>query len=123
MFGSKGDKPLTVKFSDELQVTTIKKIAEGAFAYVFLAEDQNKKRYALKQITAQQPKETTKREIKIWQTLDHPNILKMVAHVDDQFILSELCDGSLVDFMQKFPNCKLAEPLVVNIMKQVCLGV
>ena len=47
----------------------------------------------------------------------------MLAHVDDQFILSELCDGSLVDLMQKFPNCKLTEPLVVNIMKQVCLGV
>jgi len=47
----------------------------------------------------------------------------MVAHVDDEFILSELCDGSLVDLMQKFPNCKLSEPLIVNIMRQICLGV
>ena len=47
----------------------------------------------------------------------------MVAHVDDEFILSELCDGSLVDLMQKFPNCKLSEPLIVNIMRQIGLGV
>lgn len=46
----------------------------------------------------------------------------MLAHVDDKYILSELCDGSLVDFMQKFPNCKLSEPLIVNIMRQICLG-
>jgi eukaryotic-like serine/threonine-protein kinase len=50
-------------------------------------------------------------------------LLKMEAHVGDEFILSELCDGSLVDFMQKFPNCKLSEQLIVDIMKQVCLGV
>ena len=47
----------------------------------------------------------------------------MVSHVGDEFILSELCDGSLVDLMQKFPNCKLSEPLIINIMKQICLGV
>ena len=117
MFGSKSDKKLTVFFSDQLKVTTLKKISEGAFAYVFLAEDESQKKYALKQITQQQPLETTKREIEIWQSLDHPNILRMVAHVGDEFILSELCDGSLVDFMQKFPNCKLSEPLIINIVK------
>lgn len=47
----------------------------------------------------------------------------MIAHASDEFILSELCEGSLVDFMQKFPNCKLSEHLIVSIMLQVCQGV
>ena len=42
MFGSKGEKSLSVKFSDSLQVKTLNKISEGAFAYVFVAEDQSK---------------------------------------------------------------------------------
>lgn len=44
----KSDKKLSVKFSDSLHVKTIKKISEGAFAYVYMAEDQNKNKYALK---------------------------------------------------------------------------
>lgn len=41
MFGSNSDKKLAVAFSDQLKVTTVRKISEGAFAYVYLAEDQN----------------------------------------------------------------------------------
>ena len=53
MFGLKSDKRLTVKFTDLLKVTALRKISEGAFAYVFLAEDESLKKYALKQITQQ----------------------------------------------------------------------
>lgn len=40
MFGSKSDKKITVTFPDHLKVTTVKQISEGAFAYVFMVEDE-----------------------------------------------------------------------------------
>ena len=44
----KNSKPIEVVFSDSLKVKTKKLISEGAFAYVYLAEDQNGNLYALK---------------------------------------------------------------------------
>ena len=61
-------------------------------------------------------------EISIWSELDHPNILKLIAHCNNEYLLSELCEGSLVDFMTKF-DCKLSESQIVNIMLQICDGV
>lgn len=114
-----------------------KLIAEGGFAYVFVAQTLDSgQEYALKKLMAADD-ETSKaiiQEINILKQLsDHPNIIQFVAaaFIDKNqssngmaefLLLTELCTGSLVDVLSE-RTTPLPPDVVCRVFWQVCQAV
>jgi serine/threonine kinase 16 len=58
----------------------VKLLAEGGFSFVYLVEDDKKKKYALKKVLSQLPEqsELARWEIKVHKAFKHPNLLQLV---------------------------------------------
>ncbi|EGC35791.1 hypothetical protein DICPUDRAFT_78515 [Dictyostelium purpureum] len=85
-------------------------LGEGGFSFVYLVKDSNSRKYALKVMICQTNESinTAKREINIFKTFNHPNIMKLVDHSSSQYsqdgkqyllLLPYYKDGSLQDLI------------------------
>ncbi|KAK7502233.1 hypothetical protein BaRGS_00006597 [Batillaria attramentaria] len=113
-------------------------IAEGGFAYVFVAQDVSSgKDYALKRLLAndQEKSKAVMEEIKFLKKLSgHPNIIQFITaasigkdqsdHGQAEFLLlTELCSGGqLVDILNSQPG-PLSPDLVLQVFYQTCRAV
>ncbi|GAM19078.1 hypothetical protein SAMD00019534_022530 [Acytostelium subglobosum LB1] len=117
----------------DMNLHTVKQIAEGGFSYVYLVKDnQSSKQYALKRILVRDEEdlEFTMHEIHIMERLrNHKNIVRYIDHqhsssTNEVFILMEFCAGGhLVDLMTKRQQNKFSENEVLAIFSDVCEAV
>ena len=65
---------------NERNCKVVKMLAEGGFSFVYLVEDDKKKKYALKKVLSQLPEqsELARWEIKVHKAFKHPNLLQLV---------------------------------------------
>jgi len=74
-------------------------IGSGGFASVFKAKDPEGRIVALKilNVTDEKAKKTFIREVSLWKSLNHPNIVKLITYGADPipYLVMELMDGTL----------------------------
>ncbi|VUC36508.1 unnamed protein product [Clonostachys rosea] len=104
-----------------------KKLSKGRFSRIYLAKDRETGlEYALKtmkkaDLRRDKVEEEARSSIKIQSEMDHPNVLKVFGHFEDEekiYVLMELCrEGSLWDLFRK--NTKLPEPQAAKFIAQL----
>ena len=106
----------------------IKEIGNGSYGKVYLAtHKKTKAKYAIKAIDKlnienKQEKKNFNREVEIMYKLDHPNIVKLYSHFEDNkycYLLVKYCPkGNAYDLLIK--NCKKSNmELVASIMADI----
>lgn len=122
----------------EFRVTR-KRLGRGTFADVYLGEWLNPQgsesvKVAMKHfnLTKQTLERAVETEIAIMQTLDHPNIVKLIAAIkedntDDQWVVLEYCEGGdFKSFLKDKHNSpkqnRLSEKYACMFMKQIVEG-
>ncbi len=101
-------------------------LPEGGQAHVFRvvrSDAPDGSRYALKRLKNLKRLDRFEREIEVCQKLDHPNIIRIIAHETDPkgrpFIVTEYCSGgALAD--RKPPIGSVSH--VLQIFQQICSG-
>lgn len=106
-------------------------LGKGAHSVVYRAINKNKEELAIKKINFLDTKvkdELVTREIQIWRTMNHPNIIKyygsfIVNEKMELWILSELLDSNSIRIMllNKFPN-GFPKKIILPITYQIILG-
>jgi serine/threonine kinase 16 len=117
-----------------------KKIAEGAFSYVYLAKNkQTGQHYAMKRIITQtkEQRECVNWEIQVYRSFDHPHLLKLCGHVTEKrrggtqsevtSLVFPLCSrGSLESALQKRRSqggsSYFTESEAIRYLHQICKG-
>jgi len=109
-----------------------KKIGHGGCSQVFLAKDTNTgEQFAVKKISPhwikdEKRKEQLQREIENHLLLDHPNIVKLYGHFEEDDTVSLVCEyidgGDLHTLLTKTPNCKFQENQAGQLVNGVCLA-
>jgi serine/threonine protein kinase len=102
-------------------------LSEGGQSHVFLVartDDPDGERYALKRLKNPKRLDRFNREIEACQRLEHPNVIRIIAHEADPngrpFIVTEYCaGGALAD--RNPPLGPL--PTVLQTFRQICAGV
>eukprot|EP00930_Biecheleria_cincta_P081335 TRINITY_DN701_c0_g1_i2.p1 TRINITY_DN701_c0_g1~~TRINITY_DN701_c0_g1_i2.p1 ORF type:complete len:824 (+),score=159.61 TRINITY_DN701_c0_g1_i2:70-2472(+) len=116
-------------------------LGQGAFGSVALAlHRKSGERRAIKTIAKitsdseddmqQQHRAALAREIKHLQLLDHPHVMRLYGHYEDNthlYLVTEFCSGgTLAQMTLKFRylgDCKLPVPFVAKVMRQVLSGI
>ena len=106
----------------------IKELGDGTFATVYLvSHKKTKAKYAFKCIDKRQPqnlseKENFNREVEIMYKLNHPNIVKLFGHFEDEnycyFLMQYIPNMNLFELME-FNGDKHDLKLIVSIMKDL----
>jgi serine/threonine protein kinase len=123
------------KLEHEANITDfniIKKIGKGSFGKIYLVEHKKTKvKYALKAINKltkknQKNKKAIKREVEIMYKLDHPNIIKLYSHFEDNeycyLLIQYISNGEAYDLIQengKKPNLKLIASIIRDIIRAI----
>lgn len=110
----------------------IKEIGSGTFAKVFLASHKKTKvKYAIKAIDKlnlenEMEKTSFNREVEIMYKLDHPNIVKLYSHFEDNqycyLIMQYIPNGSAYDLLPKNgkkPNFELISSVIRDIIRAI----
>mmetsp|Transcript_3836 Transcript_3836/g.3915 ORF Transcript_3836/g.3915 Transcript_3836/m.3915 type:complete len:466 (-) Transcript_3836:47-1444(-) len=131
-----GKKPKEFSVNSK-KLKELKLLGEGGYGYVYLVEDLNKEKLALKlmNIPDEQTMTRIKSEINTWRTLtsQNPNIIKLIDHEietvkqtkDSTNIAVAKClmefssEGTLLDYLNKSPP--LSEKEALSIVKEICL--
>ena len=111
----------------------IRKLGEGGFAFVYLVEDSQMKRYALKKMLCPDADKAAiaEKEIKVSKMLQqegrHPNIVYLSASAKrstergaEILMLMEFCPGALSSVIEEGD---LADKDILPIFRQICDGV
>ena len=114
-------------YIDEL--TFMYPIEQGGYSIVWKVR-YNNKYYALKMISKDKyktkiQKKMLKTEIKIHKPLRHENIIKLYNSFEDDFflyILLELGEEDLFNYMDKYDNMKMKENEAIDIAYQIAKG-
>ena len=86
----------------------VKLLAEGGFSFVYLVEDDKKKKYALKKVLAQLPEasELARWEVQVHQSFKHANLMPLIDHAvvstasgaeEFRLLMPLYPDGTLLD--------------------------
>ena len=110
----------------------IKELGIGSFGIVYLvSHKKTKAKYALKAIDKKIPenieeKENFKREVEIMYKLNHPNIVKLYGHFEDEnfcyFIMQYIPNKSVYNLIPrngKQPNIKLVASIMKDLINAV----
>jgi serine/threonine protein kinase len=110
-----------------------RKLGEGGFAFVYLVEDSQFRRYALKKMLCPDADKTAvaEKEIKVSKMLQqdgrHPNIVYLTASAkrstergSEILMLMEYCPGALSSLIEEGD---LADDAILPIFRQICEGV
>ena len=110
----------------------IKELGSGAFGTVYLvSHKKTKAKYALKAIDKSEPenieqKKTFNREVEIMSKLNHPNIVKIYGHFEDEkycyFIMEYIPNKDLFELIPidgKKPNIKLVASIMKDLLNAV----
>jgi serine/threonine protein kinase len=110
-----------------------RKLGEGGFAFVYLVEDSQMRRYALKKMLCPDADKVAlaEKEIKVSKMLQqdgkHPNIVYLTASAKrttergaEILMLMEFCPGALSSVIEEGD---LADDAILPIFRQICEGV
>lgn len=125
-------RPHIYTLKDFIPVKDSQKIlGKGTYGEVQLVQKFNSKEFfALKiikkaSVSSLVPLKVLFREISIHKALDHPNIVKLIDHLEDRlkiYLVLEYVDkGSLFDLIHK--KIKLKQPEACSIFTQICVGI
>lgn len=105
-------------------------IGSGGYGKVFLYRHKMTKcEYAIKQIDKSKfktppEKEMFIREVEIMYSINHPNIVKLYSHFEDDsycyLIMEYIKKGNLYNYVQQFPNCILDDKSTCQIVVELC---
>ena len=109
--------------------TIIKLLGSGAFSKVYLAQHKKTKaKYAIKIIDKRDSdniseKEYFKREAEIMYKINHPNIVKLYGHFEDNtycyFIMEYMSGGDAYSLLMKYGDKKINNKIIVSILKDI----
>ena len=109
--------------------TLLKELGVGSFGRVLLAEHNvTKARYAIKAIDKRlkdniEEKDYFRREMEIMYKIDHPNIVKLFGHFEDNtycyFIMEYIPRGNLFNYVPKDGKPKINSQTAASILKDV----
>ena len=109
--------------------TIIKLLGSGAFSKVYLAQHKKTKaKYAIKIIDKRDSdniseKEYFKREAEIMYKINHPNIVKLYGHFEDNtycyFIMEYMSGGDAYSLLMKYGDKKINIKIIVSILKDI----
>ena len=109
--------------------TIIKILGEGSFSKVYLAQhNQTQAQYAIKAIDKRnqenvEDKDYFKREAEIMYRINHPNIVKLFGHFEDNtycyFIMEYMSGGNAYSLVPKHGFRKISDQQVASILKDV----
>ncbi|CAO3695682.1 unnamed protein product [Rhizopus stolonifer] len=116
------------------QFRFVKLLGEGGFSFIYLAQDQHHKRYAVKIIkcTSKETTENAKREGILLSRFSHDNIIKikdmcMIREEDGSKMLYIIMPfykrGSIQDWIDNMKGEHLKEKELLSLFKQMCLGI
>ena len=109
--------------------TIIKLLGSGAFSKVYLAQHKKTKaKYAMKIIDKRDSdniseKEYFKREAEIMYKINHPNIVKLYGHFEDDtycyLIMEYMSGGDTYSLLMKYGDKKINNKIIVSILKDI----
>ena len=109
--------------------TLLKELGSGSFGRVLLAEhNRTKARYALKAIDKRlkdniEEKDYFRREMEIMYKIDHPNIVKLFGHFEDNtycyFLMEYIPKGNLFHYIPHNGKPKIGIQTAVSLLKDV----
>jgi aurora kinase len=109
--------------------TLLKELGSGSFGRVLLAEHKRTKaRYALKAIDKRlkdniEEKDYFRREMEIMYKIDHPNIVKLFGHFEDNtycyFLMEYIPKGNLFHYIPVNGKPKINTQTAVSLLKDV----
>ena len=107
----------------------IKLLGSGAFSKVYLAQHKKTKaKYAIKIIDKRDSdniseKEYFKREAEIMYKINHPNIVKLYGHFEDNtycyLIMEYMSGGDTYSLLMKYGDKKINNKIIVSILKDI----
>ena len=109
--------------------TIIKELGEGSFSKVYLAQHNiTQAQYAIKAIDKRNQenmneKEYLRREAEIMYRINHPNIIKLYGHFEDNtycyFIIEYMPGGNIYSLVPKYGHKKISTQTVASILKDI----
>ena len=109
--------------------TLIKELGEGSFSRVLLVQHNiTQAQYAIKAIDKRnkynkEEKDYFKREAEIMYRINHPNVVKLYGHFEDNtycyFIMEYMSGGNAYSFVPKYGHRKISPQMTVSILKDV----
>ncbi|EOD42014.1 hypothetical protein EMIHUDRAFT_431902 [Emiliania huxleyi CCMP1516] len=121
---------------NERNLRVVKLLAEGGFSFVYLVEDDEKKKYALKKVLAQLPEasELARWEVQVHQSFKHANLMPLIDHAvvstasgaeEFRLLMPLYPDGTLLDLAVRLMEGgkRLEEGRALHLFAQVCEGV
>jgi len=109
------------------------KLGNGSFGTVYIALNKTEGNPVAVKVLVAPPKKgfvnflaTNEREVKVWQTIKHPFILKLfdsfVWHGNVRIVMELVIDGNLEEYIEKQAEGKCSEQETRLVAKQLCLG-
>ena len=109
--------------------TLIKELGEGSFSRVLLVQHNiTQAQYAIKAIDKRnkdniEEKDYFKREAEIMYRINHPNIVKLYGHFEDNtycyFIMEYMSGGNAYSLVPKYGHSKISPKMAASILKDV----
>ena len=109
--------------------TLLKELGEGSFSRVLLVQHNiTQAQYAIKAIDKRNQdnideKENFKREAEIMYRINHPNIVKLYGHFEDNtycyFIMEYMSGGNAYSLVPKYGHRKISPQMTASILKDV----
>ena len=109
--------------------TLIKELGEGSFSRVLLVQHNiTQAQYAIKAIDKRnkdniEEKDYFKREAEIMYRINHPNIVKLYGHFEDNtycyFIMEYMSGGNAYSLVPKYGQRKISPKMAASILKDV----
>ena len=109
--------------------TLIKELGEGSFSRVLLVQHNiTQAQYAIKAIDKRnkdniEEKDYFKREAEIMYRINHPNIVKLYGHFEDNtycyFIMEYMSGGNAYSLVPKYGHRKISPEMTASILKDV----
>ena len=128
--------PITQSVLDGLEAepkitdfTLIKELGEGSYSHVLLAQHNiTQAQYAIKAIDKRnknnvEEKDYFRREAEIMYRINHPNIIKLYGHFEDNtycyFIMEYMSGGNAYSLVPKYGQKKISPKMTASILKDV----
>ena len=128
--------PITQSVLDGLEAepkitdfTLIKELGKGSYSHVLLAQHNiTQAQYAIKAIDKRnknnvEEKDYFRREAEIMYRINHPNIIKLYGHFEDNtycyFIMEYMSGGNAYSLVPKYGQKKISPKMTASILKDV----
>ena len=128
--------PITQSVLDGLEAepkitdfTLLKELGEGSYSHVLLAQHNiTQAQYAIKAIDKRnknnvEEKDYFRREAEIMYRINHPNIIKLYGHFEDNtycyFIMEYMAGGNAYSLVPKYGQKKISPKMTASILKDV----